>query len=172
MTPYEGKARIGRRRVQLRTSDGRVTGMATETIVRVGVVTALALASPPTPAKVLITGVLPPPRLQPLLPARRTRTWGFVAGGVSAATLIIGSVLYFGTTAPARDDRAAYESELDGYNARVRAGGGLLIGGGLLAATAVTLFALHREIRPVGAMLSPDFPGGPGSFGVRFSKRF
>ncbi|MBI3073875.1 MAG: hypothetical protein HYY84_17335 [Deltaproteobacteria bacterium] len=171
-TPYEAKTKIGRHRVQLRTRDGRVTGLATEVIVRVGGQSTLEMPEPPTPAKVFINGTLPPPRLQPLLPARRTRTWGFVASGVSAAALIVGSALFFGASAPPRDDRAAFESELDGYNARVRAGGGLLIGGGLVAAAAVTLFALHREIRPVGATLSPDLPHGARSFGVRLSKRF
>lgn len=110
-------------------------------------------------------GELPPPRLQPMLPARKTRIWGFVAAGVSAAALTIGSVLTFGAAAPAHDDR-------DAYNSRVRAGNGFLIGGGLLAATAVTLFALHREIRPAGASFAPDQPTGPGSFGVRLSKNF
>ena len=171
-TPYEAKVRIGRHRVQLRTSDGRVTGLAAEVVVRVGVVTAVQMSRPPTPERILGHGELPPPRLQPLLPARRTRTWGFVAGGVSAAALIIGSVLYIGASAPLRDDRASYESDLDGYNTRVRAGGGLLISGGLLAATAVTLFVLHREIRSATVILAPDLPVGPGSFGVRLSKRF
>jgi hypothetical protein len=77
-----------------------------------------------------------------------------VTTGVAAALIGVGAGIFLSATPPTAPDRATYDQQARTHNTRIITGGALLTLGGIASATAIFLFALHRD--------APRIPIGVG----------